>query len=128
MARAIVDVLGGGRMEAIEPLGRYSAAEDLRTIHRLFLRLANPAVVLERLAEFWGRYQDSGVWSVVREAPNRVKATLADWGSTDEVTCVRLGAYSKRLFELVGAKDVFVERTACRVRGDAACVFVGGWS
>jgi predicted hydrocarbon binding protein len=34
----------------------------------------------------------------------------------------------KRLFELVGAKDVYVDRRACRARGDAACVFVGGWT
>jgi hypothetical protein len=125
--RAIVDALGRGKTDVIEALGRYSAAEDLRTIHRLFLRMANPAFVLERLAEFWGRYQDSGSWTVVREAPNRVHATLAGWGSRDEATCIRLAAYTRRLFELVGAKGVFLERRACRARGDAACVFVGGW-
>jgi predicted hydrocarbon binding protein len=90
--------------------------------------MANPAFVLERLAEFWGRYQDSGVWTVVRTPPNRVQATLEGWGSEDEATCVRLAAYTKRLFELVGAKDVYVDRRACRARGDAACVFVGGWT
>jgi predicted hydrocarbon binding protein len=50
------------------------------------------------------------------------------WGSEDEATCIRLAAYTKRLFELVGAKDVYVDRRACRARGDAACVFVGGWT
>ena len=126
--RGIVDVLDGGRMTMIEALGRYSATEDLKTIHRLFLRMANPAFVLERLAEFWGRYQDSGVWTVVRETPTRVLATLDGWDSRDEATCVRLGAYTQHLFELVGAKGVFLERRACRARGDAACVFAGGWA
>jgi predicted hydrocarbon binding protein len=126
--RAIVDTLGGGGAEVIEALGRYSAQQDLKTIHRVFLRMANPAFTLERTAEFWRRYQDSGEWTIVREAPNRVRATLAGWGSLDEVTCVRLCAYTRRLFELVGAKDVFLDRTACRLRGDDACVFVGGWA
>ncbi len=125
--RAIVDALGGGTTQVIEALGRYAATEDSRTIHRLFLRMANPAFVLERLAAFWGRYQDSGTWTVVREAPNRVRATLTGWGSRDEVTCIRLAAYTRHLFELVGAKGVFVERRECGARGDAACVFVGGW-
>jgi predicted hydrocarbon binding protein len=126
--RAIVDALGHGSSDVIDALGRYSAAEDLKTIHRLFLRMANPAFVLERAAEFWGRYQDSGAWTVVRETPNRVQGKLVGWGSRDEVTCVRLAAYVRRLFELVGAKDVFVERRACHARGDPACVFVGGWT
>lgn len=126
--RAIVEAVSAGTMDAMESLGRYSAAADLKTIHRLFLRMANPAFVLERAAEFWGRYQDSGVWTVVRESDTRVSATLQGWGSKDEATCVRLGAYVRRLFELVGAKNVWVERRACEARGDAACVFVGGWT
>jgi hypothetical protein len=126
--RAIVDALGdAGSMDWMHALGRYAAGEDLRTIHRLFLRMANPAFVLERLAEFWGRYQDSGEWAIVRESDNRVTATLRGWGSRDEATCVRLAAYSKRLFELVGAKGVYLERRACEARGDPACVFAGGW-
>jgi hypothetical protein len=126
--RAIVETVGGGQMEVMDALGRYSAGEDLKTIHRLFLRMANPAFVLERLTEFWGRYQDSGVWTVHRAAHNRVKATLEGWGSEDEATCVRLCSYTRRLFELVGAKDPFVARRSCRARGDAACVFEGGWT
>jgi hypothetical protein len=126
--RAIVDALGGGATDVIEALGRYSAGEDLKTIHRLFLRMANPAFVLERTAEFWGRYQDSGTWTVERVSDTRVIATLRGWGSRDEATCIRLAAYSKRLFELVGAKDVWLERRACAVRGDEACVFAGGWT
>ena len=126
--RAIVDALGGGRNEPMEALGRYAAETDLRTIHRLFLRMANPAFVLERLAEFWRRYQDSGTWTVTRQANNRVLARLEGWGSRDEATCVRLGAYSKHLFELVGARNVWLERRACEARGDAACVFAGGWT
>ena len=126
--RAIVDGVGAGRTDVMQALGGYAAGTDLKTIHRLFLRMANPAFVLERLAEFWGRYQDSGVWTVVRTPPNRVHATLAGWGSEDEATCVRLASYTRRLFELVGAKDVYLERRACRARGDAACVFVGGWT
>jgi hypothetical protein len=126
--RAIVEALGDGTYGLVEALGRYSAGEDLKTIHRLFLRMASPIFVLERLAEFWGRYQDSGVWTLVRPVPNRVRATLEDWGSQDEATCIRLCAYTKRLFELVGAKDVFLDRRSCRARGDPACVFVGGWA
>jgi uncharacterized protein (TIGR02265 family) len=108
-------------------VGRYAAEHDLKTIHRLFLRVANPAYVLERAADFWRRYQNSGVWSIERESPTRVRATLRGWGSEDELTCVRLAAYTERLFELVGARHASMERLACRARGDDACVFAGSW-
>jgi len=125
--RALIDTLGGGDPAIMIALGRYAAEQDLKTIHRLFLRAANPAYVLERAAEYWARFQDSGTWSIVREAPDRVHATLAGWGSEDEATCVRLGGYIQRLFELVGARDVVVQRPRCRARGDDACVFAGAW-
>lgn len=125
--RALAETLGGPPEAVMEACGHFAAERDLRTIHRLFLRLANPAYVIERAAGFWSRFQDSGTWSVVREPPNRVRATLHDWGSKDELTCIRLGAYMFRLFQLVGARNGALQRVACRARGDAACVFDSHW-
>jgi hypothetical protein len=125
--RALAETIGGRPEGVMEACGRFAAERDLRTIHRLFLRLANPAYVIERSAGFWRRFQDSGTWSVVRTPPNRVRATLRDWGSTEELTCVRLGAYMFRLFQLVGANNGKLDRIACRARGDDACVFEGCW-
>jgi hypothetical protein len=89
--------------------------------------MASPAYVIERAASFWRRFHDSGDWSVVRRQPSGVSATLADWGSIDEASCVRLAAYMGRLFQLVGARNGQLERVACQARGDAACVFQGDW-
>jgi hypothetical protein len=125
--RALAECVGGRPEDVMEACGRFAAERDLHTIHRLFLRLASPAYVIERSAGFWRRFQDSGTWSVVRTPPNRVRATLHNWGSTEELTCVRLGAYMFRLFQLVGAKNGMMERLACRVRGDEACVFEASW-
>jgi predicted hydrocarbon binding protein len=125
--RTIDRTLGAGDSALMIAIGRYSAEHDLKTIHRVFLRVANPAYVLEKAAEFWRRYQDSGTWTIVRESPKNVRGTLDGWGSEDELTCIRLGAYIQRLFELVGAKNGHVDRIRCRARGDEACVFTGGW-
>ena len=126
--RAIVDALGGGEMEVMDSLGRYAASTDMKTIHRLFLRMADPVLVLERLADSWNSHHDSGVWTVTRDSETSVTATLRGWGSRDEATCVRLAAYSRRLFELVGARSAVCDRRSCEARGDEACVFAGRWS
>lgn len=108
-------------------VGRHAAERDLKTIHRLFLRMANPAFVVERSTGYWRRFQDSGEWSVERESPTRMRATLRGWGHEDELTCVRLAAYIERLFQLAGARNGGLERVACSARGDEACVFHGHW-
>ncbi len=125
--RALAEVLGGASEDVMAAAGRYAAEHDLKTTYRLFLRLANPAYVIERSAGFWKRFQDSGTWKVVREPPRGVRATLSGWGSKDELTCVRLGAYMFRLFQLVGARNGSLERVACTCRGDPACIFAATW-
>lgn len=132
--RALAEALGGGggeggdgAEEVMKAAGRFAAEHDLKTIQRMFLRLATPVYVIERSTSYWRRFQDTGEWKVVREPPRGVRATLEGWGSEDELTCVRLAAYMFRLFQLVGAKNGTLERVACRVRGDPACVFEGEW-
>jgi hypothetical protein len=124
---ALARAFGGEPAEVMSAVGQFAAGHDLHTIHRMFLRLASPAYVIERSAGFWRRFQDSGTWTVVRTPPNRVRATLEGWGSEQELTCIRLGAYMFRLFQLVGAKNGSLERVACRTRGDPACVFDARW-
>jgi len=125
--RALAETLGGRAEDVMASAGRFAAEHDLKTTHRLFLRLANPAYVIERSASFWGRFQDSGTWTVERQPPNRMRATLAGWGARDELTCIRLGAYMFRLFQLVGARNGALERVACTCRGDTVCIFVAHW-
>ena len=127
LAEGLAEELSSSPLGVAIAMGRYAAEHDLKTTHRLFLRMANPAYVMERSAGFWGRFQDSGTWTVERESPTRVRATLRDWGSEDELTCIRLTAYMERLFQLVGARNGSLQRLACRARGDAACLFTGRW-
>ncbi|MFI5298863.1 MAG: hypothetical protein ACHREM_12265 [Polyangiales bacterium] len=106
-------------------MGRAAAEHDLTLIHRAFLRLANPAFVLEKSTEYWSRFHDQGRWVITR-LPNGAIATLEDWVA-DEGFCTTLGAYITRMFELVGARDVHFEHTKCRVKGHSSCVFNGHW-
>jgi hypothetical protein len=56
---ALAGAIGGRPEDVMEACGRFAAEHDLHTIHRLFLRLANPAYVIERSAWFWRRFQAS---------------------------------------------------------------------
>lgn len=50
----------------LEQIGRYEAQHDLTYVHRIFLKLANPAYVIEQLGKLWTRFHDTGYWEVTR--------------------------------------------------------------
>jgi predicted hydrocarbon binding protein len=121
-------VLGDKRGALMRRLGRYCAEHDLTTVHRAFFRLASPAFLLEKYADFWRRYQDSGTWTVAREGETRAHAALIGWASHEEACCTRLGAYIGRMLELIVRKEVRVSHAKCCVRGDARCEYALDWS
>jgi hypothetical protein len=111
----------------LETLGRYAAEQDLTRIHRILLRMANPALVLEKATGIWHRFFDTGTWHVER-IENGANAILGGAGVTHEMMCKNLRAYIQRLFELVGAKGVTVTHVKCKTRGDEHCEYAVRWA
>jgi predicted hydrocarbon binding protein len=127
MVHAIERALGPTRPDILRDAGAYSADFDVTRIHRILFRFANPGFILEKVAEIWGRFYETGHWTLERPSPTAVVATLRDFEIVDAPYCAFMAGYYVRLFELVGAKDVQVAHRACRARGDEACVFEGSW-
>lgn len=121
-------VLGKGNFSLMRPLGYFCAERDLTTVHRIFARLATTTYLLTKYGEYWRRYQDTGIWNVERQSERCVRATLAQWGSTSEASCVRLAGYIEGFLETVGAKGAKVERTKCRSRGNDVCEYMSTWT
>ena len=127
LIRALDHVHGYGDLALVVQLGRFEAERDLTTIHRVLLRVANPAYLLEKNADYWRRFHDTGVWVVERQGPTRVRAFLDHWGVVDAALCREVVGYLGRAWELVGAKNVRVDHARCRARGDDRCEFLGRW-
>ena len=125
--RALDQVLGSGDGKLVADFGRYGAETDLSTIQRMFLRLANPAFVLEKATEYWRRFYDFGEWEVMR-LEHGASAKLLDNPVSDEIFCMEVTGYIHRMFELVGARNVTAEHPCCRGRGDPYCEFTGRWT
>ncbi len=127
LIRVLDEVHGYGDLALVVQLGRYEAERDLTTIHRAFLRFFNPAFIVEKFAEYWKRFHDSGEWVAVRDSDRQITATLANWGCVDHALCRELVGYFTRTLELVGAKNVIVEHPKCRAKGEGQCVFRARW-
>ena len=128
LLRTIDRVLGTGEGELARVIGRYEADQDLTIVHRIFLRMANPAFVLEKAGDYWSRFYEAGTWIVTRgEGGTSARGELRDIEPVDQLFCLYLEAYIFRMFELVGAKNVRGTHSRCRCRGAEACVFEGRW-
>jgi hypothetical protein len=127
LLRAIDRTLGQGNGAALVPLGRFQAEHDLNLFYRLVLRFWSPAILIEKTAEMWGRYHDTGVWDVKREGDHRVTATVSQWLGASDVVCPSTVAYIGRLFELVGAKGVQAHHPECVARGGRRCTWTVDW-
>jgi predicted hydrocarbon binding protein len=121
------EVFGDELPEVVFEFGRHEAKSDLNFGQRLFLRLANPAYVIEKAGEYWRKFCDFGRWEVERKGSTGAVATLIGVPVADALYCEELSGYLKHLFELVGAKNVKLEHTHCRSRGDDSCVWDGSW-
>lgn len=127
LIRVVDKVHGYGDLGLLLQLGRYEAEKDLTTLHRMLLRLASPAFAVEKTAEYWRRFHDTGAWTMSREGDSALRGVLEGWGCVDVALCRELQGYLMRTMELVGAKNVTCEHVRCRAKGDPACVFIGKW-
>ncbi len=127
LLHAIARTFGSTHPNVLQHAGAYSADFDVTRIHRILFRFANPGFILEKVSDIWGRFYETGHWTIERPSPTAVVATLRDFEIVDAPYCTFMSGYYVRLFELVGAKDVHVAHRACRARGDVACVFDGSW-
>jgi hypothetical protein len=120
--------LGDGKLGILKDFGRFQADHDLNLFYRIVLRFWSPAVLIEKTAEMWAKYHDTGIWEVQREGEGHVVAFLGQWLGASAIMCAGLVSYVERLFELVGAKGVRVQHPECVTRGAARCQFVVNWS
>jgi len=125
--RTLDTVFGRGDLELLTALGRYGAEKDINTVYRLFFRFANPIYAIEKVADYWRKFHDTVIWSIVRTGDGRAEGTLTDWGHVDRALCRELVAYMTRVLELVGATGVHLTHPRCRVDGESACFFTLRW-
>ncbi len=68
---------GSGDGAMLRKGGAYAAEYDISRIHRLFFRMANPAFVLEKSTDIWGRFFDTGDWTIRRQTPTSAEGILS---------------------------------------------------
>jgi hypothetical protein len=108
-----------------ERYGAFAADFQINAFQKFILRFTSPTFFLDRAGRMWSRSHDTGQWEI-EGGERRMRGTLREFAIVDPDYCRVLVAWIHRASELTGTRGKTVH-SACRARGDEACVFDGTW-
>lgn len=128
LLRAMDRELGTGDLALATERGVWVARNDVRTIHKVFLKLFTPEWVIERATgTLWRKFHTTGDWTTERLAEGQARATLRDLAHVDPAVCASIAGWIVGLFQLAGARDIDVRHPLCRDRGSPVCTYDVAW-
>jgi uncharacterized protein (TIGR02265 family) len=115
------------RTKAFVDMGRASAEENLKGPHHVFIRPGDPHFLLSHAQEIYRLYYAVGLRSYEKTgARGGVLRTLGAESVTD-ADCLTIIGWYQRAIELCGGRDVRIEHTKCRARGNDSCEYPCTW-
>src|SRR6476620_5776048 len=94
----------------------WAAVQDMRTVHKVLLKLVTPAWVIDKGMKLWPNFHTTGHWEAKRVGDKGARAELRDLGVVDEAMCMTLKGWILGLLQLAGIKHANVDHVACRAR------------
>ncbi len=109
-------------------MGRYTAETGLKTVYKVFFKVAETRYILKRATQLFSTYYDSGTMRVVESELHRATVQVAGFDQPCVQFCDRAQGWMERVVELTGARRVEMSHPQCAARGDAFCEYRGRWA
>lgn len=125
---AIAEVLSPrDRNKAFIDMGRASAEDNLNGPHHVFIRKGDPHFLLSHAPEIYRLYYAVGSRTYEKTgARSGVLRTLGAESVTPE-DCLTIIGWYQRAIEMSGGRDVRIDHTRCRARGNGHCEYLCAW-
>jgi hypothetical protein len=120
-------LFGKGDLGLIHELGRYGADANLTTIYRLFYKVGTVQWILGRAVRLWSAHYDTGFLEVATRGPKAAVLRIRGFASPHHVHCMSVTGWAQRSIELSGGKNVKIDETRCRTKGDELCQLETTW-
>lgn len=115
-----------GRSLAWE-MGRFSAEFGLKTIYKVFFKVADPGFIIRKSSQVFSTYYDSGRMEVIASEERAATMRITGFDQPHVWFCDRILGWMERTLELSGAKNPRLSHPKCMARGDASCDYSGRW-
>jgi len=123
---AISKALGRGD-EIFRTLGAYSAQHNLGSVHHEYVTAQNPHGLLEKAAEIFRVYYDSGHREYRRLSDTSAALRTYDCRSFSLEDCLTICGWHEKAIELCGGKKPRVSEPICRAAGGPLCEHICEW-
>jgi uncharacterized protein (TIGR02265 family) len=126
---AIATVLSpGDRSQVFLEMGRASAEQNLKGVHRPYVREGDPHFLLAAAPRIYAAYYAVGkrTYQKTGERSAVLRTEGAEIASATD--CLTVIGWHQRAIELCGGTDVKVEEVQCRARGGPHCEYRCSWS
>jgi hypothetical protein len=127
LLRAMDVQLGRGDLSLVTERGTWAALQDMRTVHKVLLKLVTTQWVVEKGMKLWPNFHTSGRWESRRQDDGSARAWLHELGVVDEAICATVRGWILGLLQLAGVKRPTVDHVDCRARGAPSCSFDVSW-
>ena len=124
---AIVSVLGEGRWEIFEEIGRKSAERSLTKEHQSFLAPGDPQSFMAKAELIYRFYYDTGYREYEPTGPTSGVMTTYEAEAFSAPDCLTVIGWYKEALRMCGAKEVKVVEDVCRAQGGSYCRYRFEW-
>lgn len=124
---AIVSIVGDGRPEFFERLGKASAEKNLATMHRGFLVEGDPHAFMMKAQSIYSLYYETGRRDYRKTGDREGVLTTHDAETFSAPDCLTVIGWYKHALELCGARNVAIVEEECRAAGGAVCRYRVSW-
>ncbi len=108
--------------------GRYSAEVSLNGIYKVFIRVLNPAYLIQRASKILPTYYSPSAMEVVEQGTKSVKVHITEFSNPNEIIEFRIAGWIERALEITKCKDLSVNITKSLAKGDNVTEYSISWN
>lgn len=125
--KAIVDVLGEGKIEVFKQIGAKSARKNLSESHQIFLKPNDPQAFMAQAGTIYSFYYKTGQREYKPTEENSGIMTTHDAETFSIPDCLTVVGWYEEALKMCGAKKVHIVEEECRAKGGDVCRYNVSW-
>ncbi len=125
---AVDRVFGKGDLALCREIGRYTAARESSTLHKLILRFSSLEMWLRSAGLMWSMYYSCGAIRPEGFAADHGTLRVSEFNPISRAFCEDLAGWLEQTAEMSGKKAPSVTHTECVLDGAPECVFSATWT
>jgi len=120
-------VFGKGDLALCREIGRYTAARESSTMHKLILKFSNLEIWLRSAALMWSMYYSCGAIRPEGFSADSGTIRVSGFNPISKAFCYDLAGWLEKTAEMSGKKTPAVIHTECVLDGCPECVYSATW-